>query len=252
LNRYPRLKQAFNQLSEEGYNNFEIQWIGGMAPTLLILDENGNTLHEEVVSDMDTAALTELIKKNGVVLAVTIPAMPSLTQDPTSHTTIGGIRYELFVDQVTFGQAEEYANSRTYQGQKGRLPTISCPQLQEELKTWIEGNSLESEFSKSGIWLGATDEGHEGKWIWKSNDVVFFDLGPVDGVYNNWSEGEPNNANSNEHCASWVLSRGWNDVKCLGKEPQMILVEYGPNESLLCSVVPPASPQPRGEDRQDL
>jgi len=236
---------------EEGYNNFEIQWIGGIAPTLLILDESGNTIKEEGLTDIDRNQLTELIARHGVVLAMTIPPMPSLTQLPKIHRTIFGVRYELFVDRVTFDQAQEYVKGRTFEGQQGRLASIPCQLLQEELKRWIEESALEDELLKSGIWLGGTDDGNEGKWTWLANGATFYDHGSLDGVFNNWSEGEPNNANNNEHCISWVISRGWNDVKCNGKEPQMMLIEYGPSESILCSVVPPASPQPR-EESTDL
>jgi len=243
LNRYPRLKQAFHQLPEEGFHNFELQWVGGMAPTLYILSESGSVINEETLSDMDKSELVNLITQHGVHLAVAIYDMPSLTQDPKIQTNIGGIHYELFLDQLAFTQAQEYAKGRTYEGMEGRLPTISCKLQEDELRSWIEGAGLDEELATKGIWLGATDEAIEGQWKWISNDMAF-----SDGLYTNWNEGEPNNANSNENCASWRVSQGWNDVYCNGKHAQLILVEYGPSESSLCSVVPPASPAPEGAE----
>jgi len=238
LNRYPRLKQAFNQLSEEGFSNFELQWVGGMAPTLYILSNTGATLKEETLRDMEKSELIDLIDKHGVKLSIATFEMPSTSQDPIIQSTIGGIHYELFLDQLSFSQAQEYSQSRTFEGLKGRLPTIMCQKQQDELKKWIETAGLdESLLSSKGIWLGATDENHEGQWNWISNDKVFYmgSHATLTEVYNNWNEGEPNNANSNEHCATWIVPRAWNDVNCNGKDAQLILVEYGPSESLLCS-----------------
>lgn len=74
-------------------------------------------------------------------------------------------------------------------------------------------------------WIGATDEDHEGVWHWP-NDVEFWDQtednkGPIPGQYQNWQEGQPNNANGDgldENCAALEISADaegtWNDLAC--------------------------------------
>ncbi|GAB6032983.1 Fc fragment of IgE, low affinity II, receptor for (CD23) [Chamberlinius hualienensis] len=63
------------------------------------------------------------------------------------------------------------------------------------------------------FWLGATDAGVEGKWIWISNNSSM--------IYKDWNPGEPSNTNNNENCleaTAWSNWR-WNDAWCLKKQP---------------------------------
>ncbi|XP_076111664.1 neurocan core protein-like isoform X2 [Mytilus galloprovincialis] len=57
-------------------------------------------------------------------------------------------------------------------------------------------------------WIGATDRGHEGQWVWYNDGT------PVQ--YNSWrhSTGEPNNANGGEDCAYMLDGGIWNDASC--------------------------------------
>jgi len=216
---------------EGGYHNFEVKWIGGKHPTLYIYDENHVQLSETQLYDMNKEALVSLIREKGFDLKVFVPEMPSFTKDPDSEKTIGGQHYQLFNDKVTYEQAKTYAEGRTYQGQTGRLPTISCEAQQAQLDDWIQSTYSPT---SEGVWLGASDEAYEGVWKWTSNGETFYQNGHHSDAYNHWRPGEPNNANNNEHCASMV-SDGWNDVKCDGKELQRIIVEFGPPSSTLCA-----------------
>ncbi|MBN2528987.1 MAG: trypsin-like peptidase domain-containing protein [Deltaproteobacteria bacterium] len=56
----------------------------------------------------------------------------------------------------------------------------------------------------SRVWLGYTDEGHEGEWRWVTGEPA---------AYTNWNSSEPNNAGGNEHYAEMSLySARWNDL----------------------------------------
>ena len=61
------------------------------------------------------------------------------------------------------------------------------------------------------IWVGATDEGHEGQWLYVNGDGV---------SYTDWTPSEPNNAHGNENCLSLRAIRRqavggrWNDHNC--------------------------------------
>jgi hypothetical protein len=69
-------------------------------------------------------------------------------------------------------------------------------------------------------WLGATDQGQEGRWVWYASGEVFWNDGPVDGKYQNWLKGQPNNGpkGAEENCL--VIQGGganqgeWNDFGC--------------------------------------
>lgn len=68
-----------------------------------------------------------------------------------------------------------------------------------------------------GVLLGATDQGHEGEWLWANGDKM---------EYTNWSEGEPNNCGdletkgecTPENFLSYDVddSGRWNDVSLEG------------------------------------
>lgn len=74
---------------------------------------------------------------------------------------------------------------------------------------------------KGSSWLGATDMYEEKQWLWPITNDVFWDEKPIDGKYNNWSEGQPNNngmMGAEEDCAvisTAAATKGeWNDLSC--------------------------------------
>ena len=60
------------------------------------------------------------------------------------------------------------------------------------LKTFYHFSCIEN--YKKGIWLSATDEDHEGCWVWATPNIS-----EMDQQY--WQKWEPNNNNQNEHCS---------------------------------------------------
>jgi hypothetical protein len=73
-------------------------------------------------------------------------------------------------------------------------------------------------------WLGGTDALEESEWRWTSTGSVFWDggpkgteiEGPVDGAYNDFLAGQPNDNGANEtheNCLA-ISASGWNDVGC--------------------------------------
>jgi hypothetical protein len=75
-------------------------------------------------------------------------------------------------------------------------------------------------------WLGASDEVEEGHWAWFSTQGEFWNHGPVDGAYQHFGEGEPDNdgpLGADENCLiiqapPFGVSRGfWDDVGCSSK-----------------------------------
>jgi hypothetical protein len=75
-----------------------------------------------------------------------------------------------------------------------------------------------------GSWLGGTDELQEGQWRWGTNGKLFWDGGPkdglddgaIDGVYDDFLSGQPNDSNDDglpENCLG-ISADGWNDLAC--------------------------------------
>jgi len=70
---------------------------------------------------------------------------------------------------------------------------------------WIFSTFSRFDGGWKNLWIGLTDTLAEGKFVWASGETATF---------TNWYEGEPNNANGNEHYGelSYARSGEWNDV----------------------------------------
>ena len=59
-----------------------------------------------------------------------------------------------------------------------------------------------------GLWIGASDEGKEGHFMWDNGGQ------PISPGYTNWGPGQPDNA-ANEDCILYGPSGFmWNDIGC--------------------------------------
>lgn len=72
----------------------------------------------------------------------------------------------------------------------------------------------ESYKPNTAFWIGATDLGHEGEFVWMATGLK---------VTNGWwYPGQPDNSKANEHCVHITYDWGapkWNDVQCIYKYP---------------------------------
>ena len=95
-------------------------------------------------------------------------------------------------------------------------------------------NSLVAEMTPNDHgWLGANDTATEGDWKWLGGpeaDTLFYqgagnaDGAAVDGLYNHWNQGEPNDWGGNEDYAIILKNGGWNDYP---DEPMGFVMEFG-------------------------
>jgi hypothetical protein len=74
--------------------------------------------------------------------------------------------------------------------------------------------------SSTEVLFGATDAAMEGDWVWPGQGGFPFWRGaemgmPVNGAYNDWAAGTPNDANMSEDCGVLlVTSVTWGDRSC--------------------------------------
>lgn len=104
--------------------------------------------------------------------------------------------YRVFLKQCTWKEAKAYCESIG--------GTLAMPKTKEQNENII---NIAKAYNINGLWLGGTDEGHEGTWTW-------LDETPIE--YANWNTGEPNNMGGNEHYLETYTSGDtagkWNDL----------------------------------------
>jgi hypothetical protein len=105
------------------------------------------------------------------------------------------------------------------------LAVQKCESLGMKLVTIqsAEENAYVAGKIKSTAWLGGSDALKEGDWYWLDETLFTEDAKPLDGVYSNWAEGQPNNngaSGASENCVVIlpagvaVTSAQWNDLAC--------------------------------------
>ncbi|NOQ91654.1 MAG: lectin, partial [Flavobacteriaceae bacterium] len=132
---------------------------------------------------------------------------------------------------ITWTNAKDAAETKTYFGLQGYLATISS---QEEAK-------LAGEQAAGAGWIGGSDAQKEGEWKWMTgpeNGTIFWN-GLSNGSTPNfafWNTGEPNQAGDEDYAHITAPNVGilgsWNDLSNTGSnsgdfQPKGYIVEYG-------------------------
>jgi hypothetical protein len=112
------------------------------------------------------------------------------------------------------GVMRDYSHAQEACAAQGmRLAWLESADENSQISTKVNALSKDAE-----VYIGANDIANEGKWYWDGG-AQFWDGNsfgkPVNGMYNAWANGTPNNGNFNEDCA--VLSAGsasWGDRTC--------------------------------------
>ncbi|NEP60355.1 MAG: CHAT domain-containing protein [Symploca sp. SIO2G7] len=194
------------------------------------------TIHGEINAGSGEISLTaESITSNGAdvsfngsVLVYGDVSIDSAGGNITFNGTVDqGVNfYELVREgngqQLSWEEARDAAENRTFQGQPGYLATI----------TSAEENQRIGELgipADSGAWIGASDAEVEGTWKWatgpEAGTVFWQDGNPIG--FTNWGINQPSNDNPGENYAEFVqLDQSWNDLANDSFNPGGYIVEY--------------------------
>ncbi|CAN0430572.1 unnamed protein product, partial [Discosporangium mesarthrocarpum] len=189
----------------------KIDFVGQPSTGTIVDNNNGTFTYTPGVSTNHTTTAEYLVKRD----------------DGTIVFSGNGHFYE-FVSApgISWTDAKAQAEARTYNGQSGYLVTI----------TSAAENQFAFDKIKQQGWIGASDAEVEGQWKWvggpEAGQVFWSGLangGPVNGAYNAWGGGEPNNA-GNEDYAHFRSDARWNDLPVsVGGGIRGYVVEYGGN-----------------------
>ena len=115
--------------------------------------------------------------------------------------------YVLYGINTSWHSAEAFAEANG-----GHLVTIANEAEENTITYFV------SELTGS-VWIGATDENENWHWTWVTGEA--FD-------YDNWNDGEPNDANDGEDYVEFYTNGTWNDVPAVYGNVCGFVVEYEP------------------------
>ena len=137
--------------------------------------------------------------------------------------------YNVVSDQsISWSNALSTSSSTSFGGSTGYMVTVTS---QDEQDFFYR-------LDKS-VWLGLSDEESEGTFKWvtgpESGTVVRTPSGNVDGVFEKWASGQPNNYLGNEHYVGFYRPAGsdygWRDYSQTSNEIYGYVTEYGTSTS---------------------
>ena len=166
------------------------------------------------------------LKVNTGSVAGSVQLSVAATVNPVGffYNGVNGHFYRPISTGSTYTNARAASLNTTFKGQQGYLVTITST----DEDTFIFNNVPQSQ-----IWFALTDEVTEGRWVIdagpekgtviKTSNGQF--SGNIQGQYNNWAPGEPNNAGNEDYAVTKWNGSQWNDLPNNFWNPYVI--EYG-------------------------
>lgn len=154
------------------------------------------------------------LKVNTTATAGSVQISVSATVNPTGYfyNPSNGHFYRPISSGATYSNAKLLSSQQTFKGQTGYLVTITSAD---------EDNFIFNNVPQSNIWFALSDVAQEGYWridagpengtlIKTQNGQT---AGNIQGQYNNWAPGEPNNAGGEHYAVTkWGGGSQWNDL----------------------------------------
>ena len=188
---------------------------------------NGNKTRLVVTGTMGNinTALSSLKVNTGSVSGnVQISVAATVNPAGFFYNGTNGHFYRPISSGTTYTNARAAALNTTFKGQQGYLVTITSPD---------EDAFVFNNVPQTNIWFALTDEAVEGQWridagpergtLIKTSNGQF--TGNIQGQYNNWAPGEPNNSGNEDYAVTKWNGSQWNDLPNNFSCPYVI--EYG-------------------------
>ena len=149
------------------------------------------------MSNINTALASLKINTGSVVGSVQLSIAATVNPVGYFYNGVNGHFYRPISSGATYSNAKLLSSQQTFKGQQGYLVTITSSS---------EDQFIFNNVPQANIWFALTDEVAEGQWridagpeagtlIKTSNGQL---NGNIQGQYNNWAGGEPNNSGNED------------------------------------------------------
>ena len=164
------------------------------------------------MASINTALADLKINTGSVVGNVQLSVAATVNPVGYFYNGVNGHFYRPIATGATYTNARTLASQQTFKGQQGYLVTITSAS---------EDAFIFANVPQASIWFALTDEAVEGQWridagpeagtlIKTSNGQL---NGNIQGQYNNWAGGEPNNSGNEDYAVTkWGGGSQWNDL----------------------------------------
>jgi hypothetical protein len=164
------------------------------------------------MSNINTALSSLKVNTGSVVGNVQISVAATVNPVGYFYNGVNGHFYRPIATGATYTNARTLSSQQTFKGQQGYLVTITSAS---------EDAFIFANVPQASIWFALTDESVEGQWridagpeagtlIKTSNGQL---NGNIQGQYNNWAGGEPNNSGNEDYAVTkWGGGSQWNDL----------------------------------------
>ena len=164
------------------------------------------------MANINTALANLKINTGSVVGNVQLSVAATVNPVGYFYNGVNGHFYRPISAGATYTNARTLSSQQTFKGQQGYLVTITSAS---------EDQFIFNNVPQANIWFALTDEVAEGQWridagpeagtlIKTSNGQT---AGNIQGQYNNWAGGEPNNAGNEDYAVTkWGGGSQWNDL----------------------------------------
>jgi hypothetical protein len=164
------------------------------------------------MSNINIALANLKVNTGSVVGNVQLSVAATVNPVGYFYNGVNGHFYRPISTGATYTNARTLSSQQTFKGQQGYLVTITSSS---------EDQFIFNNVPQSNIWFALTDEASEGQWridagpeagtlIKTANGQL---NGNIQGQYNNWAGGEPNNAGNEDYAVTkWGGGSQWNDL----------------------------------------
>ena len=164
------------------------------------------------MANINSALASLKINTGSVVGNVQLSVAATVNPVGYFYNGVNGHFYRPISTGATYTNARTLSSQQTFKGQQGYLVTITSAS---------EDAFIFANVPQASIWFALTDEAVEGQWridagpeagtlIKTSNGQT---AGNIQGQYNNWAGGEPNNSGNEDYAVTkWGGGSQWNDL----------------------------------------